>query len=115
MIRVHAPILLALLSAPACAVAADAVDRETEPFVIAYRCDRDGTIAVAYPAYRDASHEPIRVSFDGRRYVMYVARSGSGARYVTRNNRLEWWTKGDSGFLAVPGYQPPVLDNCQPI
>ena len=109
------PRMLVALAIAACATAADAVDRETTPFVVAYHCDRDGAIAVAYPAYRDAAHEPIRVSFEGRRYVMYSARSGSGARYVTRNNRLEWWTKGDGGFLAVPGYQPPVLDNCRPI
>ena len=111
------PALLAalLLAAPAGAADTDAASRETDPFVVAYGCDRGGVIAVAYPAYRDAAHEPIRVSFEGRRYLMYGARSGSGARYVTRNQRLEWWTKGDGGFLAVPGVQPPILDNCKPL
>ncbi|HVE48605.1 MAG TPA: MliC family protein [Casimicrobiaceae bacterium] len=86
--------------------------RETESFVLRYRCDDGLAIAVAYPSYKDANREPIRLSFQGRRYVMHIARSGSGARYVTRNGRLEWWTKGNQGFLAVPGISPAVASGC---
>ena len=86
--------------------------RETDAFVVSYRCDR-GAVAVAYPAYRDAATQPVRVAWQGRNYAMYPARSGSGARYVTRNGQLEWWTKGNDAFLAVPGVADKVLDRCE--
>ena len=86
--------------------------RETSAFVVSYRCDR-GNVAVAYPAYRDAATEPIRLAWQGRNYVMRIVRSGSGARYLTRNGQLEWWTKGNEAFLAVPGVNDRILDKCQ--
>jgi membrane-bound inhibitor of C-type lysozyme len=97
------------LLAPA-AFAADA--RETEAFVVSYRCEDGEAIAVGYPAYRDAATEPIRLAWHGRRYVLHPARSGSGARYLTRDGRLQWWSKGDEGTLAVPG-ATTILENCR--
>jgi membrane-bound inhibitor of C-type lysozyme len=32
---------------------------------------------------------------------------------VIRDQRLQWWTKGDEGTLAVPGVDPPILANCK--
>ena len=93
--------------------AASTDPRETEPFVVTYRCDDSQALAVAYPAFRDASSQPIRLAWMGSRYVLYQAQSGSGARYLTRDRRYEWWTKGDGGFLAVPGVNPPIVSNCQ--
>jgi len=102
----------ALLALAAGAASAQAPSRETDPFVVSYRCDR-GAVVVAYPAYRDASTHPARIAWQGRKYMMYPARSGSGARYVTRNGQLEWWTKGNEAFLAVPGVADKVLDKCE--
>ena len=47
--------------------------------------------------------------------ALLVAAPAAAAGAVTRNHRLEWWTKGDGGFLAVPGVQPPILDHCRPL
>jgi membrane-bound inhibitor of C-type lysozyme len=106
-------VLLALAAGGAHAQAPSSMgDRENDAFVVSYRCDR-GAVAVAYPAYRDAATQPVRVAWQGRNYVMYPARSGSGARYVTRNGQLEWWTKGNDAFLAVPGVADKVLDRCE--
>jgi membrane-bound inhibitor of C-type lysozyme len=105
--------LLALAAGAASAQAQPSTDsRETDAFVVGYRCDR-GAVAVAYPAYRDAATRPIRFAWQGRKYTMYPARSGSGARYLTRNGQLEWWTKGRDAFLAVPGVADRVLDQCE--
>jgi membrane-bound inhibitor of C-type lysozyme len=104
---------LASLAASAAFAQSPAADpRETSAFVVSYRCDR-GAVAVAYPALRDAVAQPIRLAWQGRHYVMRSVRSGSGARYVTSNGQLQWWTKGDEGFLAVPGVDDKVLDNCR--
>ena len=84
--------------------------RETTPFVVSYRCDR---VAVRGVRYRDAATQPIRLAWQGRHYLMQPARSGSGARYLARNGRLEWWSRGIGGFLAVPGVADKVLDNCE--
>ena len=93
---------------------ASADSRETDAFVVSYRCDHGAVaVAVAYPAYRDAATNPIRFAWQGRKYTMYPARSGSGARYLTRNGQLEWWTKGSDAFLAVPGVADKVLDKCE--
>ena len=106
-------LLLALVAGSGFAYAAHAADsRETDAFVVSYRCDR-GAVAVAYPAYRDAATHPIRFAWQGRNYTMYPTRSGSGARYLTRNGQLEWWTKGSDAFLAVPGVPDRVLDKCE--
>jgi membrane-bound inhibitor of C-type lysozyme len=86
--------------------------RENNPFVLAYRCGNGDAVAVRYPAFKDAQREPIQLSWDGKRYTFYLTRSGSGARYVTRDRRLEWWTKGDTAFLGVPGVSPPILSGC---
>ena len=105
--------LLAFVAAGACAQAQPAPDpRETDAFVVSYRCDR-GAVAVAYPAYKDAATQPIRLAWQGRHYTMHPARSGSGARYLTRNGQLEWWTKGSDAFLAVPSVADRVLDQCE--
>ena len=103
-------LLLSWVAGGGLAHAADS--RETDAFVVSYRCDR-GAVAVAYPAYRDAATHPIRFAWQGRNYTMYPARSGSGARYLTRNGQLEWWTKGSDAFLAVPGVADKVLDKCE--
>ena len=110
--RSRAAFALAIVASSAVLAQTPAGDsRETNPFVVSYRCDR-GNLAVAYPAYRDAATEPIRLAWQGRTYVMRNVRSGSGARYLTRNGQLEWWTKGNEAFLAVPGVNDKILDNC---
>jgi hypothetical protein len=114
-VRRRAAAAIATLAAlPAWVEAAPADPRETQPFVIGYRCDGGVGVAVAYPAYRNARREPIRLSFQGRRYAMHLTQTGSGAHYVTRDRRLEWWTRGsDEAFLAVPGVSPPILADCK--
>jgi len=115
------PIRLAVAGAAALAGAAGAAlaqkpsedPRENNPFVLSYRCDGGDAVAVRYPAFKEAKREPITLSWDGRRYAFYLAPSGSGARYVTRDQRLQWWTRGDTAFLAVPGVNPPILGNCE--
>jgi membrane-bound inhibitor of C-type lysozyme len=111
--RTRAALIAAFVAAPAFASAATPDPRETEPFIVSYRCD-NGAVAVRYPAFQHAQREPIQLSFQGRRYAMRLERAASGARYVTRDQRLEWWTRGsDEGFLAVPGVTPPILANCK--
>jgi membrane-bound inhibitor of C-type lysozyme len=102
--------LAAIATMPAHAASSD--PRETQPFVLTYRCDDSQAIAVAYPAFRDAASQPIRLAWQQNRYVLYHAPSGSGARYLTRDGRYEWWTKGNEGSFAVPGVNPPILANC---
>jgi len=82
-------------------LAGDAVAAEhgATPFVVTYQCDGGRWLAVGYPAFKDASRAPIRLSWEGRTVELLPARAASGARYVNSKADLEWWSKGDTGFL----------------
>jgi membrane-bound inhibitor of C-type lysozyme len=68
------------------------------PHRYAYVCEDGRILSIGYP---DRSTADVRVGNDSHR--MKVAISGSGARYV--GDGLQWWSKGDEGFLArlAPG------------
>jgi membrane-bound inhibitor of C-type lysozyme len=96
-----------------CAVARPVLaERGDAPFVVAYRCDGGRWLAVGYPAYRDARTAPIRISYSGTTILLRPAMSGSGARYTNDQADLEWWSKGDGGFLNRLSGNAPILTNC---
>lgn len=107
-------VLLAALATAAASAQKPAEDpRENSPFVVAYRCDGGDAVAVRYPAFKDARTQPITLSWDGRRYTLHHVGTGSGARYLTRDRRLEWWTHGGAATLGVPGVSTPILSRCE--
>jgi len=81
-------------------------------FVVTYRCDGNRWLAVGYPAYRDATRAPIRLTWNGRTVMLGPARSGSGARYINAAANLEWWAKGNGGTLRRLDPQRALLTNC---
>ena len=81
-------------------------------FVIVYRCDGGRFLAVGYPAFRDARTARIHLSWDGRTRLLSPARSASGARYVSRSDNLQWWSKGNGGFLNRLSDDSPLLTDC---
>ena len=77
-----------------------------------YQCDSGASIAAAYPDTDSAT-----VEYQGDRYDMQVAASGSGARYV--GGGLEWWTKGTGsgaeGMLLqheADGTSGEIIERC---
>lgn len=52
-----------------------------------YRCVSGEVITIAYPSTDSAT-----VKYKGNNYLMKIAVSASGARYI--GGELEWWTKG---------------------
>ncbi|MBV6425118.1 MAG: hypothetical protein NAOJABEB_02932 [Steroidobacteraceae bacterium] len=58
-----------------------------------YRCESGETIVATYPSTDSAT-----VQYKGNSYIMLIAVSGSGSRYI--GDELEWWTKG-SGTGSV--------------
>ncbi len=86
--------------------------RSDQAFVVTYRCDGDRWLAVGYPAYRDATRAPIRLTWKGRTVMLGPARSGSGARYLNAAANLEWWSKGNGGTLRRLDPQRTLLTNC---
>jgi membrane-bound inhibitor of C-type lysozyme len=101
----------AALLALAAAGAASA-ERGDAPFVVTYRCDGNNSLAVSYPAYRDARRAPIRLAWQGRTVELAPARAGSGARYISAAADLEWWNKGDGGSLYRLHDNHPLLTGC---
>ncbi len=81
-------------------------------FVVTYRCDGEDWLAVAYPAPFARATEPVRLSWNGATVVMSPARSGSGARYVSRAADLEWWNQGHGGTLFRLSNRATLLANC---
>lgn len=67
---------------------------------VGYACESGKTIAVAYP---DA--QTVRLSYEGKDYVLTSVVSASGARYAGQG--LEWWTASrgetESGTLSRAG------------
>ena len=106
------PALLLLGVAAALASDAYAAERGATPFAVTYRCDGGRWLAVGYPAYADASRAPIRLSWQGKTIELLPARAGSGARYVNQQAALEWWSKGNTGFLQHASGGKPLLTGC---
>jgi membrane-bound inhibitor of C-type lysozyme len=57
----------------------------TDPPSTLYRCDNGATVRAAYPDAHSAL-----IDYQGRTWTLRLARSASGARYVT--DGLQWWT-----------------------
>ena len=81
-------------------------------FVVTYRCDGEDWLAVAYPAPFARATEPVRLSWNGKTVLMSPARSGSGARYVSRAADLAWWNQGHGGTLYRLSDRATLLANC---
>ncbi|MBY8825145.1 MliC family protein [Sphingomonas colocasiae] len=69
----------------------------------AYDCKPAIAVSVVYDN-GDARNPKARVTVDGAAYDMAIARSASGARYITDKGRspgktLVWWNKGNDGTL----------------
>lgn len=102
--------LVLVLAGPAPLALAETMGER--PFVIVYRCDGGRFLAVGYPAFRDARTTPIRLSWEGRTRLLSPARAASGARYVSRSDNLQWWSKGNDGFLNRLSDDSSLLANC---
>jgi membrane-bound inhibitor of C-type lysozyme len=110
MMRCWIVALAFVIATPAPVASAETIGER--PFVIVYRCDGGRFLAVGYPAFRDARTAPIRLSWDGRTRLLAPARAASGARYVSRADNLQWWSKGNGGFLNRLSDDSPLLAGC---
>ncbi len=108
--RLAAALAVAALPAPP-AIAVNE-NPHASAFVVTYRCDGEDWLAVAYPAPFARATEPVRLSWNGGTVVMSPARSGSGARFVSRAADLEWWNKGHGGTLYRLSDRATLLANC---
>ena len=106
-VAVAATLFVVALTSPAAAA-----PRGDTPFVVSYRCDGDRLIAVGYPAYANARNAPIRIGYNDRTVLLRPARAGSGARYTNPQADLQWWSKGDGGFLNRLSDDAPLLTGC---
>ena len=108
--RLAAAVALAALPAPPALAVNE--NPHASAFVVTYRCDGEDWLAVAYPAPFARATEPVRLSWNGATVVMSPARSGSGARYVSRAADLEWRNKGHGGTLYRLSDRATLLANC---
>ena len=92
------PLLLAVLALGGCARSEPPGDAEAPPTElvrrITYACGDGRTLEALYPE-RDTA----QLKLAGNDYLLKIAISGSGARYV--GDGLQWWTKGREGTLAA--------------
>ncbi len=108
--RLAAALAVAALPAPPALAVNE--NPHASAFVVTYRCDGEDWLAVAYPAPFARATEPVRLSWNGGTVVMSPARSGSGARFVSRAADLEWWNKGHGGTLYRLSDRATLLANC---
>lgn len=76
-----------------------------EPKVLAYSCAEDQTVTVTYTGPKKAS-----VTYLGITYKMKRAASADGVRYVGKG--MQWWTKGEGGFLAGASATHIIARDC---
>jgi membrane-bound inhibitor of C-type lysozyme len=89
----HLCIALSAVAALTACAAVVAEDSATAERTYLYRCADGSTLEVRYPDTNAAILRRGDQSIDLR-----IARSASGARYVSES--WEWWTKGQSGTLS---------------
>ena len=111
-IRRLAAAAFALAALPAPPALAVNENPHASAFVVTYRCDGEDWLAVAYPAPFARATVPVRLSWNGATVVMAPARSGSGARYVSRAADLAWWNQGHGGTLYRLSDRATLLANC---
>ena len=61
------------------------------------KCDDGRQFKVAYTGSTAEDSRAI-LFYKNNLYLLNIAISGSGSRYIGEG--LQWWTKGDSGFLS---------------
>jgi membrane-bound inhibitor of C-type lysozyme len=96
-LRVKLRAIRPALALACCCGMASAADKPVY-FAAYYGCDNGSAIRVAYPVDYLAGH-PITLRYDNKRVTMRQTISASGARYESRDKRLEWFIKGDEGML----------------
>lgn len=117
--RMFVPLMLtSALLVSACGSATDNKAAATKPVEAVastqnYQCDSGETIVANYP-----STDSVTVKYKGSDYVMKIAVSGSGARYVSGD--MEWWTKGSGSgsegtlFTHMPdGSTGKLMEHCK--
>lgn len=89
------PLMLGFLALAACSPPSQPAQPAAEPSTpwLTYVCADGRTFQALYP---DTSTARLRLA--GQEHTLKIAVSGSGARYVGEG--LQWWSKGDEGFLA---------------
>ncbi|MFV0408867.1 MAG: MliC family protein [Paracoccus sp. (in: a-proteobacteria)] len=101
----HLPILTLCLSLPAAWA-------QAEIFTVDYTCADNRTLQAAFINEGEANYA---VLLDADRLVpMTIAQSGSGARYLSEDGKLELWTKGPEATLRRVGDEEVTLyQDCQ--
>ena len=101
----------AAVAAAALSTAAGAADAVPIYFASHYDCADGAALRVAYPLAYQAGH-PIFVRDGQRKIVLWPARSGSGARYLDRAQRFEWWIRGNQGQLTDSRTSQMIFKHC---
>ena len=73
--------------------------------VVDYTCAEKQSVSVAYTGPNKAS-----VTYLGSTYKMKRDRSADGARFVSKG--MQWWTKGNGGFLAGASATHLIARDC---
>ncbi|WBU63439.1 MliC family protein [Paracoccus aerodenitrificans] len=99
----------ALISAFSLAVAGSGM---AETLAVTYDCADDRELQTVFVNSEEESHAVI---YDAGRLVpLSIAVSGSGARYLSEDGRLEFWTKGPEAMLTLLGDENiPLYRDCR--
>ena len=76
-----------------------------EPKTVQYTCAEKQTLTVMYTGAKKAS-----VTYLGSTYKMKRDASADGVRYVGKG--MQWWSKGDGGFLAGASASHLIARDC---
>ena len=76
-----------------------------EPKTVQYVCAENQTVTVMYTGADKAS-----VTYLGTTYKMKRDKSADGVRYVGKG--MQWWTKGEGGFLAGASATHVIAHDC---
>ena len=73
---------------------------------VAYACAEDQQVSVVYDG-----EQKVLVTYDGTTYKMKRAKSADGMRFV--GSGMQWWSKGDGGFLAGHSTSHLIARDCK--
>ncbi len=78
---------------------------------VRFECDDDAWIDVVYYNHQEKPSYAELVLSDGREIKVYQAISGSGARYLSEDESIELWTKGEE-MVSFKENEEVIFDNC---
>ncbi len=82
-----------------------------DQIVARFECDNDQWIDVVYYNHAEKPSYAELVLSDGRELTVYQAISASGARYLSEDESIEFWTKGEDVVSFMENGEA-IFENC---